>query len=528
MPYLVSVKDYGARGDGVTDDAAAIQAALDSVPAGGGTVYLPPGDYRIGTTLAITVSGTTFKGAGASASVLRLADGVKVSGVGIPGPFSPVMNPADVVDGVTVSDLCLDGNHNANPSSGYYYPLFAAQTSNLLFTRNLVRNWPSDGFSASNGNTVNTNLTVSYCRFDGNGRNGIHFGFVCTGLIDNCYVTDCPSQYWGAAAGNGIDVEVEGNNQNSVAWPGAGTISPSTSPYVYGLTISNNVIRRVAAATAGDAIALQPAYGPAQHLTVSGNVLCGYQLAVETTGSLGLYGVAAGISDVTVENNWVADDAAIAVAGYPFAVSGASGVTVQNNISNDINPNGYFSYGPFVADDGSSDVTVTGNTVRLNTTAANAVVRAYNSAATLSVTNNNYQANGGTVVNNSDGTATGITQSGNTDISGTAWDQTAPAVSLSVADGTTLTAPTAVTVTAADSGAGVARVFFYLDGMPQGFKTSAPFTWTVDPSLLQPGAHTLSAFAVDNAANLSAETVVNFAVPVPFAASAPGSMLMGV
>jgi hypothetical protein len=43
----VSVKDFGAVGDGVTDDTAAIQAAL----AASDTVYVPAGNYRISATL---------------------------------------------------------------------------------------------------------------------------------------------------------------------------------------------------------------------------------------------------------------------------------------------------------------------------------------------------------------------------------------------------------------------------------------------------------------------------------------------
>jgi hypothetical protein len=42
----VSVKDFGAVGDGVTDDTAAIQAAIDAVfAANGGTVFFPSGVY---------------------------------------------------------------------------------------------------------------------------------------------------------------------------------------------------------------------------------------------------------------------------------------------------------------------------------------------------------------------------------------------------------------------------------------------------------------------------------------------------
>ena len=51
----VSVKDFGAVGDGVTDDTAAIQAAIDAVQvAGGGTVYVPKGQYKTTDVIRIT------------------------------------------------------------------------------------------------------------------------------------------------------------------------------------------------------------------------------------------------------------------------------------------------------------------------------------------------------------------------------------------------------------------------------------------------------------------------------------------
>jgi hypothetical protein len=40
---VVNVKDFGAVGDGVTNDRAAIQAAIDSLGAAGGTVFIPNG-----------------------------------------------------------------------------------------------------------------------------------------------------------------------------------------------------------------------------------------------------------------------------------------------------------------------------------------------------------------------------------------------------------------------------------------------------------------------------------------------------
>lgn len=63
------VKDvaYGAKGDGSTDDTAAIQAAITAAEASGGVVYFPVGNYICSSTLNVT--GTiTIKGAGAGSA----------------------------------------------------------------------------------------------------------------------------------------------------------------------------------------------------------------------------------------------------------------------------------------------------------------------------------------------------------------------------------------------------------------------------------------------------------------------------
>jgi polygalacturonase len=44
---VVNVRDKGARGDGRTDDAGAIQAAIDEVGGTGGTVLVPAGTYMV-------------------------------------------------------------------------------------------------------------------------------------------------------------------------------------------------------------------------------------------------------------------------------------------------------------------------------------------------------------------------------------------------------------------------------------------------------------------------------------------------
>lgn len=58
-----SVKDFGATGDGVTDDTSAINAALDT----GGEIFFPAGDYLISGQLT-PPSNTTIRGAGVGAT----------------------------------------------------------------------------------------------------------------------------------------------------------------------------------------------------------------------------------------------------------------------------------------------------------------------------------------------------------------------------------------------------------------------------------------------------------------------------
>lgn len=55
---------FGAIGDGITDDAAALQEAVDAAEAaGGGIVFIPPGRYLIGDTIEVP-SRVVIRGAG--------------------------------------------------------------------------------------------------------------------------------------------------------------------------------------------------------------------------------------------------------------------------------------------------------------------------------------------------------------------------------------------------------------------------------------------------------------------------------
>jgi len=72
--FNVTDPEYGATGDGTTDDTVAVQAAIDAAEANsGGVVYFPAGSYAV-TALEIAANHVELRGAGTS-SIIRKSTG---------------------------------------------------------------------------------------------------------------------------------------------------------------------------------------------------------------------------------------------------------------------------------------------------------------------------------------------------------------------------------------------------------------------------------------------------------------------
>jgi len=61
----IDVTDHGARPNTDVDASDAIDAAINAVPAEGGVVYFPPGEYRLSRPIFVTRSHVVLQGAGA-------------------------------------------------------------------------------------------------------------------------------------------------------------------------------------------------------------------------------------------------------------------------------------------------------------------------------------------------------------------------------------------------------------------------------------------------------------------------------
>jgi hypothetical protein len=115
---VVSVQDFGAKGDGKTDDTKAFQKALDSFGTKGGTVYAPRGTYLFTGSLNIPQA-VTLKGAFES---VPAHNGIRDEGLPKPGD-----------DGTTFFVTGGKGNENATP-------FITLNTNSTL--RGVVLYWP--------------------------------------------------------------------------------------------------------------------------------------------------------------------------------------------------------------------------------------------------------------------------------------------------------------------------------------------------------------------------------------------------
>lgn len=157
---ILNVKDFGAKGDGSTDDTAAIQAAIDyAVAAGRRSVYFPAGTYIVTSPLHAQVeTGTTTVG-GSTKSRYAYGMGLTLRGEQVGKtvlrktgqtaytiPANNNINGGSTVDtmlffggtegtGLYVSDLSIE-----NASTGECYAIYATRARCVLERLNVCTN----------------------------------------------------------------------------------------------------------------------------------------------------------------------------------------------------------------------------------------------------------------------------------------------------------------------------------------------------------------------------------------------------
>lgn len=99
-----NVKEFGAKGDGVTDDTSAIQSALDSLGSTGGTVYFPDGTYLVKGTILVQ-NKIRIVGYGRKRVIITNTDGITVYNVAEPIVASSNYKNASANEDIYISSI---------------------------------------------------------------------------------------------------------------------------------------------------------------------------------------------------------------------------------------------------------------------------------------------------------------------------------------------------------------------------------------------------------------------------------------
>ena len=169
----ISVKDFGAVGDGVTDNSAALAAAHAHAVLIGSRVYYPPGDYKHNSGITATTV-VPIVGAGEGATIVRTS---------FNGPLITYTNSSPPSH-LTFGDFVFIGPGNAATNTLSCCLYFASTSAGMSFCKfkNITAQaafafMRSDSLAVSGGGGWRG--TISWCNFkDINMRNGMKYGFL--------------------------------------------------------------------------------------------------------------------------------------------------------------------------------------------------------------------------------------------------------------------------------------------------------------------------------------------------------------
>jgi hypothetical protein len=183
------VRDFGATGNGSTDDTAGLQKALDAARVAGGVVSFPPGVYL--TRRLILSSRVHLRGAGGDATVLRLAPGTNTAIVESAGfAKESAAKSAGGISEFSIRDLALDGNRGQNNPIGYGLRIYgygyeiSEVTAYDCGADGIVSEWGTAGDLPSPSHQMEARLTG--LRSHDNGGDGIHFAGPHDSMFLNC------------------------------------------------------------------------------------------------------------------------------------------------------------------------------------------------------------------------------------------------------------------------------------------------------------------------------------------------------
>ena len=379
----VSVRDFGAVGDGVTDDTAAIQAAIDAIA--NGVVFFPVGTYKIGSqidintgvslmgygaTLSITTAASSFVYGASSIAESHVVAGFKVVGNGTTTLTRAVFHTVSgaQIDTVVFKDLYFDSvsfgiyiNHESSGNNANA-KVIGCSFVNIFDDSDGVTSGRGVGVAFSGGNTAGRpplRASVVGCSFTNTGRHAVYISsgsnLTVTGCnfyehrtgatiqsyplpalnisrANNVTVTGnnfvgcndtCIAVQNGSPSGSCFNNTISGNTFSDYSTYGirVGTDSPDINGLVSDIILASNNFYHKSTNTYPALIILH-----GKNIKVTGNIIDASNLTVDHNSIISLYGYGSTnpSDNYHITNNTIM----MAISG----VATAKAITIQSNI----------------------------------------------------------------------------------------------------------------------------------------------------------------------------------------------------
>jgi hypothetical protein len=248
----INVKERGAKGDGTTDDTAAIATAIAAIPAGG-RLYFPPGTYN--ATISVTSKsnftilgdGATITGATDATSIITLTSctSFEIAGLNIRHTTAAARNSTGYgIKLVSCTDGVIRGNLVFNTCAA---GIFDQTGTRISITNNTVRDNLADGIHTTGASKY---VTITGNRTHTTGDDGISTvsyltdGAACSDItITGNVVFQAKARGISCVGGDGVTIV--GNTTDSTT--GAGVYLAREAGFsTYGVlnaTVSGNTIK---------------------------------------------------------------------------------------------------------------------------------------------------------------------------------------------------------------------------------------------------------------------------------------------
>ncbi len=188
--FSIDPRDYGAVGNGVVDDTAALQAAINAAGVlGGGTVDVSRGTYLVSSALKMLSPNVTLRGAGKHSTTITIPN--NANNANFTGSYQGIVNIG--ADYCSVLDMGIDGNIANNAANSIAGVMANGGSNGLCIERCFIRNVIYAGILLQNnsGATPHKNFRIIGNDIWNVGWDGIFVQYGSRGKIHDNSIVSC-------------------------------------------------------------------------------------------------------------------------------------------------------------------------------------------------------------------------------------------------------------------------------------------------------------------------------------------------